>query len=82
MGSLVAWLVANVLPGFLKGMFGVVDQAKQEAQTRADTLELGQQRQARVDQDTALAADRRLDAARSAPRDDATTSGSLKDGTF
>ncbi len=81
MGIFLA-LAKLILPGFLKDLLGIGAQAVKEAQTRADEIDLGQERQARVDQAGAIAAGQRMDKAGAAPRDDATTKGRLDDGTF
>jgi hypothetical protein len=80
--AIFAWIVANVLPAALKGLLGIGQATVQSAEQKADAVELGQARQARADQDQVIAAGGRMAAAAAEPRDDESTAGALKDGTF
>lgn len=74
MGAIVG-AIAKALLGALATFFG-------QRQTRADQIELGQQRQAEAQHQAAEQATKRMQDAAAQPHDAETTQGRLKDGSF
>lgn len=66
----------------LKLLFGAGKDAVDKQRQRADTIELGQRRQQTADQQIAIDAQRRMDAAGAKPHDDQTTGDDLRGGRF
>jgi hypothetical protein len=74
LGAIVG-AIAKAILGALASLFG-------QRQTRADQVELGQQRQANAQHQAAAEATTRMQKAAAEPHDAATTQGRLKDGSF
>lgn len=71
-------LIGGILGGLFKALFGWFG----DRQTRADQIELGQQRQENAQHRAVEEASKRMQAAAAEPRDADTTQGRLKDGSF
>lgn len=71
----IAGAIFGAIVNGLVNLFG-------QRQTRADQIELGQQRQANVQHEAAEKATKAMQEAAAQPHDAATTQGRLKDGTF
>jgi hypothetical protein len=78
----VGTLLAGLFNLLLKPLIDGVITWLQGRQARADEIALGQQQQKATDETAAVDAQRRMDQAGEAPRDDRSTSDSLRGGRF
>lgn len=72
----------SFLGGLVGGLFKAAVDLIMRSQQRADTIELGQKRQETAQREAAAKVEKRMQEAAAEPRDEATTQGRLKDGTF
>lgn len=77
--SFLAWLGGTAIEKFFQGLFNSILQGINDARSDAAKREAGQLKQKEMDQQTAIDALRRMEAARAKPID---TEGSLNSGGF
>ena len=75
-------MLGQIVGAIAKAILGALASFLGQRQTRADQVELGQQRQANAQHQAAAEATKRMDTAAAEPRDADTTQGRLKDGSF
>lgn len=75
-------MLGTIVGAIAKALMGALASLLGQRQTRADQVELGQQRQANVQHEKAAEATKRMQKAGAEPHDADTTQGRLKDGSF
>lgn len=82
MGGILAWLANTVVGQLLKGLFGAVLEGIDRRRAAEAQRDAGRLEQRAADQAAAIEAQRRADDAAARPRDDATNSKRIGDGTI
>lgn len=75
-------MIGTIVGAIAKAVLGALASLLGQRQTRADQVELGQQRQANAQHEAAAKAAKAMQKAGAEPRDADTTQGRLKDGSF